>query len=69
MKDTSIHKTSTGKVFQMLDGWTKKPMPFVAARHNYTRKDLASLKVGQSMEFQPMYGNKNPVWSILVRLT
>ena len=68
MRDNSIHKTSTGKVFQMLDGFSKKPIPYENAKHNYTRSDLVRMEVGQSILFMPMYGNENPVYSRLLRL-
>ncbi len=66
--DKSLHKKKDGRVFQMFDGFTGKPMPFGDAKHNYTKQDYDSLNVGQSIKFSPMYGNKNPIYSILKRI-
>lgn len=67
-KDSSLHKTSTGKVFQMLDAFSGKPMDYAEGKHNYTKRNLAELKVGQSMTFMPMFGNVRPVYTKLVRI-
>lgn len=67
-RDKSLHIKKDGRVYQMLDPWSRRPMPFRDAKHNYTERDLADMKVGGSIEFLPMYGNKNPVWSIVIRL-
>ena len=66
--ERSIHRKADGRVFQMLDAFSKKPMPYSKGKHNYTRKTLNELEVGSSNEFRPMYGNKNPVCTIVVRL-
>jgi hypothetical protein len=68
MKDESLHIKKDGRVFQMLEGFSQKPMPFRTAKHNYTKKNLDSLKVGHSITFRPMFGNENPVYSTLVRI-
>lgn len=65
--DKSLHSKKDGKVFQMLDGFTNEPIPFNQAKHNYTKKDYNRLEVGQSIKFNPMFGNENPVSSILLR--
>jgi len=66
--DKSLHNKKDGRVFQMLEGFSKKPMPFKDAKHNYTKKDYNGLKIGQSMSFRPMFGNENPIYSSLVRI-
>lgn len=75
MRDNSLHCKRDGRVFQMRAGYATRPgiqagipIPFSSAKHNYTRKDINSLDVGQSMTFIPMFGNRNPVCSELVRL-
>lgn len=65
--DPSLYVTKTGKVYQMLETFTGKPMPFAEGKHNYTPKDLASLEVGQSMGFKPGFDNVNPVCTTVVR--
>lgn len=67
-KDLSLHKTSTGKVFQMLDGFSGKPIDYAEGKHNYTKRDLSNLKVGQSSTFMPMFGNVRPAYTKLVRI-
>jgi hypothetical protein len=66
--DKSLHKKKDGRVFQMLNGITKKPMPFKEAKHNYTKRNLDQLEVGQSITFVPMFGNTNPIYSTLKRI-
>lgn len=66
-RDRSLHRTH-GKVFQMFHADSGTPMPFSEAKHNYTKKDLDRLEVGQSMTFMPMFGNKNPVYSKVTRI-
>lgn len=69
MRDNSLRHMRDGRVFQMCSGFTGEPMPFKEGKHNYTMKDYDWLKVGQCLIFHPMYGNKNPVYTQLVRLT
>ncbi|MDF2841641.1 MAG: hypothetical protein K0R00_67 [Herbinix sp.] len=67
-KDSSLHCKMDGRVFQMRDGSSHRPIPFSSAKHNYTKGDMDRLKVGQSVSFMPMFGNANPVYSSLVRI-
>ncbi len=67
-KDESLHVKRDGRTFQMLSGFSGKPMPFKEAKHNYTRANLEMLPIGGSIGFQPMFGNENPVCSVLIRL-
>jgi len=64
----SLAVRNNGSVYQMFDYLTKKPIKFCTARHNYTNHDLASLSVGHSNTFLPMFGNNNPVASIVTRI-
>lgn len=66
--EKSLLRKRDGRIFQMLGGFSKKPMPFSEAKHNYTRRDYDRLKVGESITFSPLFGNKNPVYSILKRI-
>lgn len=68
MKDITKHKKRDGRVFQMLDAFTNEPMQFNLAKKNYTAKDYDRLKIGESIKFEPMFGNSNPVFSILLRV-
>lgn len=68
MRDKTLHVKKDGRVFQMLDAFTGDPMEFSKARHNYTERDLDELGIGGILTFSPMYGNRNPVYSTLVRL-
>lgn len=67
--DNTLHVKvkKDGRIFQMLDGFSGKPMPFKDGRHNYTKKDY-DLEVGKRLVFKPMFGNLNPVYSVLVRI-
>lgn len=67
-RDVSLHVKRDGRVYQMRDGFSGEPIPFKDAKHNYTKRDIESLKVGQGITFMPMFGNKNPVYSQLVRI-
>jgi len=67
--ERSIHRKKDGRVFQMFCGLSKKPMTYFEGKHNYTKKNLDELAPEESLGFQPMYGNKKPVPSILVRLS
>ena len=65
---SSLHKKKDGRVFQMFSGLSEEPMRFQNAKHNYTRSDMDLLPVGGSIGFMPIYGNKNPVPSLLIRI-
>lgn len=52
----------------MLDPHTGKPMPFQKAKHNYSKEDFDCLEIGQTITFRPMFGNENPVHSVLKRI-
>lgn len=67
-KDESLHVKRDGRTFQMLSGFSCKPMPFKETKHNYTRAGMETLPVGGAIGFQPMFGNRNPVPSLLIRL-
>ena len=66
--DKSLHKKRDGREFQMLDYFSQKPMEFSKAKHNYCKRDFDALQIGQCMCFQPMFGNQNPVYSVLKRI-
>lgn len=68
MKDNTLHNKKDGRMYQMLDGYSRKPIPFKDAKHNYTRREIDEMECGEAITFKPMYGNDNPVCSILVRI-
>jgi hypothetical protein len=63
----SYHLKKDGRIFQMTD-WYNHPIPFKDAKHNYTKSDMDGMKVGQSISFQPLFGNERPIQSKLRRL-
>lgn len=65
---SSLHKTRSGKMFIMLDGMSRLPIRWAEGKHNYTKRDLSELKIGQTNEFMPLFGNKKPVWTRVIRL-
>jgi hypothetical protein len=67
-RNHSLHCKKDGRIFQMRSGSGNIPIPFSSARHNYTKKDLDSLKVGDGMGFMPMFGNERPVHSNVIRV-
>ena len=49
-KDKSIHKTSTGKLFQLID-LEGNPMDYEKCKGIFTRSYMAALEVGQTLIF------------------
>ncbi len=49
MENNTIHKTSKGKIFQMV-GANGKPIDYAENRHYFKRNDLAMLEVGQALK-------------------
>lgn len=47
-KDKSIHKTSTGKLFQLID-LEGNPMDYEKCKSIFTRSYMAALEVGQAL--------------------
>lgn len=68
MRDHSLHRKKDGRTYQMKDYFTMNPIPFASGKHNYTARNIESLSVGHSMTFLPMFGNKNPIATVLVRI-
>lgn len=64
----SFHVKRDGRTYQMLDPYAGKPMPFSKAKHNYSKEDFDCLEIGQTITFRPMFGNENPVHSVLKRI-
>lgn len=64
----SLHKTRSGKVFIMLDGMSRLPIRWAEGKHNYKKRDLSEMEIGQTSEFMPLFGNKKPVWTRVIRL-
>jgi hypothetical protein len=67
-KDSSYHIKKDGRVFRMFSGLTERPIPFSEAKRNYTRTEIGRMNIGESITFQPMYGNDKPVYSTLIRI-
>ena len=65
---SSLHKTRSGKIFIMLDSMSRLPIRWAEGRHNYTKRDLSEMEIGQTNEFMPLFGNKKPVWTRVIRL-
>jgi hypothetical protein len=63
----SYHIKKNGRIYQMTD-WYDHPIPFRDAKRNYTKTDIDGMEVGQSIRFQPMFGNTKPIQSKLRRL-
>lgn len=55
----SLHKDSDGRVFQMLDGLSRLPIPYKMGEDNYTKRDLDNMQVGDFSQVIPAFGNKN----------
>lgn len=63
----SLHELRDGRVYMMMDRTSYMPMLWADGRHNYAHTDY-KMDVGQVSEFLPMFGNKNPVATAMMRI-
>lgn len=52
----------------MFEGFSGQKIPFAEGKHNYSKKDIDSLAIGRCIKFMPMYGNKKPICTLLIRI-
>jgi hypothetical protein len=62
-----------GRIFLMMSGMgghisKATPVEFERGKHNYSEGNYNQLKVGTHMQVRPLYGNKYPLDTYLVRL-
>ena len=61
----SLHKDSDGRVFQMLDGLSRLPIPYKMGEGNYAKRDLDNMQVGDFSQVIPAFADKNPSTEIV----
>ena len=61
----SLHKDSDGRVFQMLDGLSRLPIPYKMGEGNYAKRDLDNMQVGDFSQVIPAFADTNPSTEIV----